>query len=389
MCIFADMKRIGTPWLIHGFAFLHMAVTLACTLTGVRDSLFLTALTMTLAVLICRREHLTVEITVASLLLVNILGFLLGNFGAGTIAEILPPLWQHALTTFVVTELLGWGLYLFAHRFFRFGPALYEHRQSWKKYWPWLVLSIAVIFGFRVYTEFTYHGNLVKDSGVVAMLVFVSAGALLFMVYHAMRMQREVSSQRTRRHQAEFRYMTLKHQVNPHFLFNSLNVLDSIVQDGSREEASAYVHKLAGIYRYLMQQEGKPLVPLKDEIAFARTYRELIQIRFPEGLVVEDGIGLEVPEGYIVPCALQLLIENATKHNAISPENPLVVRAFIKGRFLTVTNNLIPKLSTRPSTGIGLQYIRNQYRDLAGEEIEVVKTADSFSVTLPILEKSD
>ena len=381
------MKRIGTPWIIHGFALLHMGVTLACTLAGIRDSLFLTALTMALAALICIRENLTVEITVASILLVNILGFLLGNFGAGIVSESLPPMWKHAITTFVVTELLGWGLYIFAHHFFRVGPARYEHRQSWKKYWPWLVLAVAVIFGFRVYVEFTYQGNIIKDSGVVALLVLVSAGALLFMVYHAMRMQREVSSQRTRRHQAEFRYMTLKHQVNPHFLFNSLNVLDSIVQDGSREEASAYVHKLAGVYRYLMQQEGKALVPLKDELSFVRTYRELIQIRFPEGLVVEDEIGPDIPEGYIIPCALQLLMENATKHNAISPENPLVVRAFIKGRFLTVSNNLIPKLSTRPSTGIGLQYIRNQYRDLAGEEIEVVKTADSFSVTLPILEK--
>ena len=133
--------------------------------------------------------------------------------------------------------------------------------------------------------------------------------------------------------------------------------------------------------------EGKPLVPLKDEIAFARTYRELMQIRFPEGLVVEDKIGPEVPEGYIIPCALQLLIENATKHNAIGPENPLVIRASIEDGRITVRNNLIPKVSSRPSTGIGLQYIRNQYRDLAGEEIEVVKTADSFSVTLPILEK--
>ncbi len=383
------MKRIGTPWLIHGFALLHMGVTLACTLAGIPDSLLLTALTMTLAILICMRENLTVEITVASLLLVNILGFLLGNFGASLVFEPLPPLWQHALTTFIVTELLGWGLYLFAHRYFHVGPARYEHRQSWKKNWPWLALTVAVIFGIRVYTEITYQGNLIKDLGVVALLVILSVAALSFMVYHAMRMQNEVSRQRTRRHQAEFRYMTLKHQVNPHFLFNSLNVLDSIVQDGSREEASAFVHKLAGVYRYLMQQEGKALVPLRDEITFARNYRELVQIRFPEGLVVDDRIGEPVPEGYIIPCALQLLLENATKHNSIGPDHPLVVSACIRGRYLTVTNNLIPKLSTRPSTGIGLQYIRNQYRDLAGEEIEVVKTADSFSVTLPILEKSE
>ena len=248
--------------------------------------------------------------------------------------------------------------------------------------------SIAVIFGLRVYIDLSYQGNIFQESAIVGILVIISVVLLGFMIRFATKMQQEAADQRTRRHQAEFRYMTLKNQVDPHFLFNSLNVLDSIVLEGTPQEASAYIHKLASIYRYLMQHEAKKLVPLSEEIQFARTYRELMQIRFPEGLVLEDRLGADIPSGYIIPCTLQLLLENAIKHNAISPENPLIVSVFTDGKSITMRNTRIPKVSTRPSTGIGLQYIRNQYRDLADAEITVTQTLDSFAVTVPILEDS-
>jgi len=382
-----EMKNSKTPWVIHGFALLHMMVTILCTLLGAMDSLWLTALTMTLTVLICMIEALTVEITIAAIILVNVLGFLLGNLGAIFVFDKLPAMWQHALSTFFVTEILGWALYGFARIFPPEGAATYEREQSWEKNKWLLILSIGLVFGIRVYMQISYDGNFISDSALQGILVLVTITAFTYMVTYAIRLQREASRQRTRRHQAEFRYMTLKHQVNPHFLFNSLNVLDSIVQDGTREEASAYIHKMATIYRYLVQQEGQPLVDIADEIDFARNYRELIQIRFPYGLILNDaGILSNPPKGLIVPCTLQLLLENAIKHNALSADNPLVIKVTSDGRTITFTNNLIPKQSVRPSTGIGLQYIRNQYRDLAGAEIDVQKTADSFTVTLPLLQ---
>ena len=93
--------------------------------------------------------------------------------------------------------------------------------------------------------------------------------------------------------------------------------------------------------------------------------------------------------GYVVPGTLQLLLENAIKHNVISKENPLVVNALLEGGSLTISNNRIPKLTPVRSTGIGLQYIRNQYRDIAGLEIQVMETPDSFSVTIPVIPESD
>ena len=384
------MRIKVSHWIIHGFALLHVVVTALCTQLGIRDSMFLTALTMAMAVVICYRENLSVEITVTALILVNTIGFILGNIGAQIFLVSLRPVWQHAISTFAVTEIIGWGLYAFAHRFSPYGAAGYEREQSWYDHAGWLVTAIAIVFGVRLYVDTNYTGNfLLENSGAMMVLVFTTIISLLFMVNFAIQMQREVSSQRTRRHQAEFRYMTLKHQVNPHFLFNSLNVLDSIVQEGTREEASDYIQKMATLYRYLVRQEGKRLVPLDEEIEFARTYRQLMQIRFPEGLEIVDQVGEPLPKGLIVPCTLQLLVENAVKHNAVSADNPLVITATSDGKSITVSNNLIPKETPVSNTGIGLQYIRNQYRDIAGKEISVLETAHSFTVIIPIIPESE
>ncbi len=380
------MKKRNIHALIHGFALLHAVTVAVCAWLGLPDPLPLTALTILMAVILCYMENLTVEITLSAVILVNVVGFLLGNLGAQLVFGALPGAWQNVVSTVVVTELLGWSLYLFANAFSPSPAARHDRQISWKKHRRVLIIAIGVLFALRGYIGTSYQGNLFQESAIVGILVLISVFMLAFMVLFAVKMQREAADQRTRRHQAEFRYMTLKSQVDPHFLFNSLNVLDSIVQDGTPQEASEYIHKLAGIYRYLMQHEARQLVPLAEEIQFARTYKELIQIRFPEGLVLEDPIGDKIPSGYIFPCTLQLLLENAIKHNAISTEKPLVVSVFTDGKSITMRNTLIPKVSTRPSMGIGLQYIRNQYRDLANAEITVTKTADYFSVTVPILE---
>ena len=384
------MERKGPGWVIHGFALLHVAVSMLCITLEMRDSLLLTALTMAMTGIICFREKLTVEITVTALILVNIIGFLLGNIGADVLVDVLPPVWQHAISTFVVTEIIGWSLYVFAHRLAPYGAAGYERDQSWYKHAGWLVAAVALIYGIRVYTDLNFSGNIIlENSGVMVLLVFTTVISLIFMVNFAINMQREATAQRTRRHQAEFRYMNLKNQVNPHFLFNSLNVLDSIVQNGTREEASEYIQKMASLYRYLMNQEGKRLVSLTEELEFARTYRQLMQIRYPEGFVILDRLRPTDLVGYTVPCTLQLLVENAIKHNAISPEKPLVITATSDRQSITLTNNRIPKVTPVRNTGIGLQYIRNQFRDIAGKEIFITETDDTFAVTFPIIRESD
>ncbi len=457
------MRKIRISWIIHGFALLHVAATILCTLAGIGDSLVLTLLTMALVVIISLRRNLTVEITATAVVLVNIIGFILGR-AVYNIFAFGHPMLQHALSTFCVTEFLGWVLDLFARRFHPRGAAAYEMRQSWRKNLGWMIFAVLTVFAIRVYVDYIFNGSLFEGydsisltlnfldnslsvvlmiaasayyihigkriyintpgvvfftlvfillvstlgtlivtfgipfefnhfsmeaflrNSIIGLLAEMTIFSVVYMVAFAVRMQREASSQRELRHHAEFRYMTLKNQVNPHFLFNSLNVLDSIVQDSSREEASGYIHKLAGIYRYMLQHESHDLVRLREELDFARMYIDLIKIRYPEGLETSVRVAPEDLEGKIVPCTLELLLENAIKHNAVSPSAPLEISLSSDGRNVTVRNILRPKVSKPASTGLGLQWIRNQYRDLAGAEIIVNKSPDSFEVTLPLLE---
>ena len=220
---------------------------------------------------------------------------------------------------------------------------------------------------------------------VFALLAEITFYAVLYLINYLFRMRNEVLKEREKTHQAEFQYMILKHQVNPHFLFNSLNVLDSLVQEGDREKTQEFIHKLAGIYRYMLQHEGDSLVRLGDELLFADMYANLMKVRFPDGFTLKVDIPEEDRNRRVVPCTVQLLIENAIKHNTLSPENPLAIRIFSNGKKLTVVNRIAPKYSHGPSTGLGQKYIRRQYMDLSGEGLEVDTQDGNYSVSLPLL----
>ena len=454
------MKRIGTGWLIHGFAALHIAVVLVCALAGWPDSLILTALTMFLTVVVCLRRNLTVEFTAVCVVLVNILGYLLGHLGA-ELFNFTPDILNHILATFLTTELIGWALDLYAHTLY-LPPGV---QGSWKENLGWLVFAVIVVFALRLFIELfifrgapfkgvdivgafrsffdnslvllamlvgtfffirTGHdkhysldvatigttlfigltailGALLHSFGlpfhwtfpldpaalsrniVVALLVEMTLFGLTYLVEYAMNIRRELGTQRERRHLAEYRYMALKNQVNPHFLFNSLNILDAIVQDGEKEEASLYIHKLAGIYRYMLQHDNQKLVTLGEEVTFVTMYADLLRVRFPEGFNVYQLIRDEDLARKVVPCTLQLLLENVTKHNAISAEKPLRIGVSTDGEYLTMENDRIPRASAPVSTGLGLPYLRKQYMDLSGKEILVEQTEDTFRVRIPLL----
>ena len=454
------MKRIRTAYLIHGFAVLHAAVTLACLLIGVPDSLILTLLTMLLTVLICLRRNLSVEFTAICVILVNIVGYVIGSLIA-QVFNFPSEMLSRCLATFFTTELLGWALNLFA-RTYRI-PA--GRRGSWKDNLGWLIFAVVTVFALRLVIEYVifregpfqgvsilgvfrslmgnslvvlgmfagtlyfirkghkWHysldvatigttlfiglmavlGALIHTLGlpfqwnppldvtafarnlVVALIVETAVFALIYVIEYAVKTRTELVTQRERRHQAEFRYMALKNQVNPHFLFISLNILDSIIQEEPRETASRYVHKLSGIYRYMLQHDGSRLVRLSEEETFVTMYYDLLKVRFPEGFTVEKNIREEDLGRMIVPCTLQLLLENVTKHNAISADSPIHISVQTADGFLEMENNRVPKASPATSTGLGLKYIRQQYLDISGREIEVDETDESFRVRIPLL----
>lgn len=460
------MRSLKVFGIIHLFALLHAAVALLCRLGGVNDELVLTLLTIVMIVIICLKRGLNVEFTAASVIVVNVIGYLLGTGGAELIELVVnSPLAVHAVSTFLTTEILGWSIIWFTKLFRRADDA--EHAATaWTPRIGLLLLAVGMIFVLRLaYVELfasptfspdrLYHmaGLLASNSAaliillcvnviyirhmrrrhagrgivvqVASFLVFVLATSaavtliaglhlpfdldrsftwreflqlsiitllvevvlysVVFMVDYALAARAVLHAERGKAHQAQFRYMKLKQQVNPHFLFNSLNILDCLVCEQRTEQASAYIHKLAGIYRYMLQNEEERLVRLKEEMDFVAMYVDLLHVRFTDGFVFETDIPAEAMTSMVVPCSVQLLIENAIKHNAVDPRTPLLIRITAAAGEVTVTNNLLPKVSATPSTRVGLNYIRQQYLDLSGIPIGVRRTDTEYCVTLPLL----
>ncbi len=177
---------------------------------------------------------------------------------------------------------------------------------------------------------------------------------------------------------------SLKNQVNPHFLFNSLNTLTAIIPENP-DLAVQFVHKLSKVYRYILEITDMPTVSLREEIVALKAYLFLLQIRFGNNLAVRIELAEARLEDHVVPLALQMLVDNAVKHNVISTQKPLWIEIALKDDTLTVRNNLQPKNSSQESTGVGLPNIRNRYQLLVGKPTDVIVTARTFTVSLPVL----
>ncbi len=449
-----EMKSLGLSWIIHIFALLHAGVALGCRLAGIDDQLFLTILTMALALIICLKKGLKIEFTAIIIIVVNILGFLLGTFGANVLQSFIHSEYAvHPLSTLVTTEILGWCIVAMTNIF-----GNKEDNISFRKspYMKWLLLIAAGIFALRllivlgfsktpighdlvfevvrkvmtnmfslvilicvnilfvrslatrkqntsifstviIYIIFmvmaalleTFLVGLGEESFqllfIVSVIVQITVYCIIHIINYAITTRIEMQNEREKANMAQYRYLKLKRQVNPHFLFNSLNILDCLICEEKSEQASVYTHKLAGIYRYMLKSEDEEVVPLRDEMVFVRLYIDLLKVRFPEGFDVV----IDVPEDrlahFVPPCSIQLLIENATKHNAVSADNPLTVKVEASGDQISVCNNIVPKVTKSTSTGLGQQYIRQLYMDLSGKQIEIKQSETSYCVTLPLL----
>lgn len=457
------MRRISLSFIIHTFALLHAAVALSCRFAGIDDELFLTILTMAMVLLICLKKKLNVEFSAASIIVANVIGYLMGNLGAELLEKIVhSPYAINALSTAATTEVLGWST-VALNRIFHLDRRQ-DNKSSSESYLKWVLGAIAGVFILRIcmiilfsngsfdtmdmvnaiikvfsnslalITIFClnviyirYSDRLTRNLGrplkalilvgfmlVVALLETLvisetaltsSAGfwrafpslfvasllaqmtvyCIVFMANYALTARTKMQAERGKANMAQYRYMKLKQQVNPHFLFNSLNILDCLVCEEQNEKASLYIHKLAGIYRYMIKSEEEEVVLLVDEMNFVGQYIDLLHIRFPEGLKVEFDVLEQDMSRYVLPCALQLLIENATKHNAVNASTPLVVKVESDGNNVRVSNNIVKKIGRVESTGLGLKYLRQQYLDLCGKQIAVEHTDKIFSVTLPLI----
>ncbi|MBU0487470.1 MAG: histidine kinase [Bacteroidetes bacterium] len=177
----------------------------------------------------------------------------------------------------------------------------------------------------------------------------------------------------------------LKTQVNPHFLFNSLNVLSSLIHTNA-DAASQFIRDLSRVYRYVLDVKEMESQELSAEIEFLQSYIHLLEKRFDQNLTVEIDIPTEKARHRIVPMALQMLIENAIKHNVASRSKPLHISINTENEgYITVTNNLQPRDDSTESTGTGLANISGRYDYLTTRKVLLEKSNDTFSVKLPLL----
>lgn len=255
------------------------------------------------------------------------------------------------------------------------------------------VLAFAVV---RWFTEVVLFGMQFErfiateelEYYLVAMVVTLIVSLFLHAFYFYKALQdTKVKEQKIIAGSASAKFDALKNQLDPHFLFNSLNVLTSLIEE-DQVQAQKFTTSLSKVYRYVLEQKSKNLISVDEELQFARTYVRLLKMRFEDSIVFEIPENSKDPEAKIVPLSLQLLLENAVKHNVVTATKPLHIKIYEEDGYLYVTNNLQEKQVVKKSSGVGLQNIRQRYAILTKKEMQIFKTNNEFKVRLPMLTTS-
>ncbi|MDC8106027.1 2TM domain-containing protein [Chryseobacterium sp. PTM-20240506] len=218
----------------------------------------------------------------------------------------------------------------------------------------------------------------------IALLISAFLHARGFMEELKKTSKKEVVEQKLIAKSANAQFETLKNQLDPHFLFNSLNVLSALI-DENPNQAQKFTASMSKIYRYVLEQKDKELVTVEDEIEFAKTYCELLKTRFEDSVDFIFDVRKEDYRRYVVPLSLQLLLENCIKHNFATSSKPLIIKVFSENDTLCIENNLQVREQIKESAGIGLANIVQRYSLLTKRNVFIEKSDDYFKVKLPVL----
>jgi len=254
------------------------------------------------------------------------------------------------------------------------------------------VLYSAINFGVGNLLHLLGIGHDRDPNPIVTYIASLILSALVITLYEAIsfyiQLQRTVAEkEHLARQNVETQLEGLRNQVNPHFLFNSLNTLAYLIPEDP-DRAVRFLQQLSNVYRYVLESREAKIIPISKEMEFLDAYIFLLKERFGDNLTVIIK-GLEGKNNIaIVPLSFQILFENAIKHNVISVEKPLTIEVFLENGHLIVRNNLQKKNQVMDSTGVGLNNIRDRYRMLSEKEVEVIASHQYFTVALPILELS-
>ena len=193
-----------------------------------------------------------------------------------------------------------------------------------------------------------------------------------------------IQNEALKKENSEAQLQTLKNQLKPHFLFNSLNTLASIIPE-NKEMAVKFVENLAKVYRYILQIKDKDLVTLEEELKCVSAYEYLIKIRFGDNINFTKNNLIESKKNHVIPLSVQMLIENAIKHNIVSKSKPLLIELTVNQNSLSVKNNLQLKSSIEDSTKVGLNNINKRFELLTNQSIQIKTTKTKFEVIIPLL----
>ena len=257
------------------------------------------------------------------------------------------------------------------------------------------VVSIIVIFLLRVFEDVAIEGKSIEEfwatESIANYYVAITITLLITLIVHAIHFYRKYQENRVKEQKiiagtASAKFETLKNQIDPHFLFNSLNVLSSLIEENP-ETAQRFTTSLSKIYRYVLEQKDKELVSVQEELSFAKTYMNLLKMRFENSVFYEVSDSIANPDAKVVPLSLQLLLENTIKHNVVSQQRPLYIRIFEQDGYLVVQNDFQKKEVLQDRKGVGLQNIVNRYAIITSRQVQVEQTEKHFTVKLPILTK--
>lgn len=277
------------------------------------------------------------------------------------------------------------------------------------KYFPWIkspgkrilvhlpvsvsFTAVTIFFSMSLFDTFvceiphTNKGTLVLVSIILGILVTfmvlsVEIGSQFFL--HWKKSLVEVEKYKTESVQGQLQ--NLKSQVNPHFLFNNLSVLSSLVYK-DQDKAVDFIDQLSRVYRYLLDTRNSELITLNDEIAFIHSYTYLLKIRFDVNIHFYINVSETKMNMLLPPMTIQILIENSIKHNEISGEQPLYITITEKDDELEVKNNFQPRTNTEKSSKTGLQNIRDRYKFYTNRQVVVTSDNKFFTVRIPLLAK--
>lgn len=215
---------------------------------------------------------------------------------------------------------------------------------------------------------------------ITLLIIAIQAGASFFHQWK----QSILDIEKHKKDALQAQYLSLKNQVNPHFLFNNLSVLSSLVYK-DQDQAVDFINQLSKVYRYVLDQHSKELSEVKEEIEFIESYIFLLKIRFGESLEFKNSIEEKAKSKFIPPMSLQLLIENAIKHNIIRTDAPLKIELSAEEEYLVIRNNFQFRKPEENSSGTGLPNIISRYQYFTDKKVIIENSDNFFTVKIPLL----